>query len=515
MLNSNQIRQAVEEKSPSGFSTYTPKQITERIIDEDSFLGKKITAAMQMGVTREQALNYYSYGKTMGMLPQPKKSNFFERIGESAKQRSANVGMAIERQAAGEQGLGSTLLQTAGEATGLAFGDAPGEVLSSATNLVPEGVKEPIKETGIAILQTDIGQAGLQALSQGMDAYNSWKEANPVVAENLESVVNISAAVPVGKIVGATGKAGVSAIKSTTKKAIPSPKKIDDIIREGIEKGIRPSVAGKNTAKDMGVFTKDSSEAVKSIIERKNLLELTDDAGETVILPENLKQFAEAIDQTKEQVFKEYDALAKQAGDVGAEIDLAKVADELVDAVSDPKFVSLEDQSPEIADYLLKRASALEKRGTYTAEQAQQAIKNYNKTLESFYRNPSYENYAKASIDAMIANNLRESVDNTISNAVGEGYQMLKNKYGALRAIEKDVVKRAMVDARKNTKGLLDFTDIFTGGELVSGLITANPASIARAGIQKGIKEWFKVLNDPNRAIKSMFKKVDAFINTQ
>ena len=60
-----------------------------------------------------------------------------------------------------------------------------------------------------------------------------------------------------------------------------------------------------------------------------------------------------------------------------------------------------------------------------------------------------------------------------------------------------------------NVKGLIDFTDIFTGGELVAGLATMNPAMIARAGVQKGIKEWYKRITSPNYHVNKMFSGVE------
>ena len=519
MPTPEQLRLAMEQKAESGYPAYTTKQLADRVIAEDSFLGKKIQRAMQLGVSREQALNFYGYGSAMGKPPEPKKAGFFERLAQDVQQRSANLGQSIERQQMGQQGLGSTILQGAGEAFGLAFGDVPGEVIQSGINMTPNAIKQPIMGAAGAALQTKPGQAIAQGVQGVADAYGDFKQENPVVAENIESVANIGMSLPVGAIAGksvqAAGKAGraIASARAASKTAAAAGK-LDNVIADGIEKGIRISTTGKRSIGDLEQFKSQASEAVKAIIRKQDALKLTDEFGQEAAekLPQNLRQFSEAVDQTKKAIFEEYDQLARRAGEAGAEVDLSSVASELIDTVSDPKFASLEDQAPEIADYILKRTAALEKRGFYTAEQAQQAIKNYNLSLDSFYKNPNYENYATASIDAMIANNLRSAVDDVIGKATGGNYQALKNQYGALRAIEKDVLNRAIVDARKNTKGLLDFTDIFTGGDLIAGLATMNPALLAKAGAQKGIKEYFKFLNDPNRIVRSMFRKADALM---
>ncbi len=46
-------------------------------------------------------------------------------------------------------------------------------------------------------------------------------------------------------------------------------------------------------------------------------------------LPKSLKQFADAIEQTKAGVFAKYDAMARQAGDKGVTVDLAPAVAEL------------------------------------------------------------------------------------------------------------------------------------------------------------------------------------------
>jgi hypothetical protein len=75
--------------------------------------------------------------------------------------------------------------------------------------------------------------------------------------------------------------------------------------------------------------------------------------------------------------------------------------------------------------------------------------------------------------------------------------------------MEKEVNHRSIVDARKNVKGLLDFSDIFSGAEALKGLLTMDPASFATGVAARGIKNWYKRLNDPNVQIKNMFERVD------
>lgn len=365
----------------------------------------------------------------------------------------------------------------------------------------------PLSMTASAVAT---GIAG--AVGRGLE-----ETANSVTGKDDESVLSrVGQSLGEGAIAGATDLAAGKILRVAGKvgKQIFSPvaKQVDSIISKGIQ-AIRPSTAGKKVAGDLAKFDEQATLAIRTILdpERKKSFVYTD-GGEG--LPKNLRQFSEAIEKTREQVFLEYDTLAKQAGEQGAVIDLNNVVKEVADTISDPKYASWEDQNPELSDYLLKRLGALEKRGFYTAEQAQQAVKNYNNSLQAFYQRPEYDTYAKANIDAMIANNMRKALDESIESAAGPGYADLKKAYGALKSIEADVVKRSIVDARKNAKGLLDFSDIYTGSEMLSGLLTFNPAQFAKGAAGVGIKKYLQALNDPNRAISRMFKQADALLNT-
>lgn len=450
-------------------------------------------------------------------------NKFIGRIGNRIETAGEGVQQSLSDYQTGKQGAIQTGVQTAAQ-----IGSG---IMSPATEAIGTVTSEAMRTTGVdkaiaagaqSFAGTDIGQNAIQT-AKGL--YDSAAENFPQELRTAETVGKVGldaldiatvgfgkkAAMKGGEVL--TSKIDDAAKAAAAARIIQSADKVDNTILEGM-KAVRPSSAGKRAASDLVKFDDNSILAVKSIITNKAKLRLVDEFGEAVTeqLPQNVRQFADSIEQTRGIIYNQYDNLAKQAGEAGAQVDLKGVANEVIDAITDPRFVSLEDQAPEIADYLLKRATVLEKRGFYTAEQAQQAVKNYNATLKSFYSNPTYENYAKASIDAMIANNLRKGLDDVIENLTGAEYSALKKQYGALKAIEADVVKRAVVDARKNAKGLLDFTDVLTGGNLLTGLLTFNPAQAAKGGFGIAIKNYLKMLNDPNRNIRNMFRKSDALL---
>lgn len=311
----------------------------------------------------------------------------------------------------------------------------------------------------------------------------------------------------------------VSKFLGTKLEEIMPIKKINDMIKTGIEKGIRPSVEGKKTFSQSSAYLDKAQSAVKSIIENKDNLQLTDEFGEaTKTLPQNLKQFSQAIEQTKGQIFKQYNDLATKAGEMGATVELHPIANELTNVANNKV---LQRVAPNVAKYAQDRAKSFAGGGareyaelggvknTFTASEAQEAITSLNNSLEAFYKNPSYDTASRAYIDSLIVNRLRKSLDDVIEKSVAPGYQDLKRTYGALKTIEKDVNRRAVVDARKNVKGLIDFSDVFSGSQVVQGIVTMNPATVTTGISAKIIANLYKMKNDPNRIVSKMFKNVD------
>ena len=368
---------------------------------------------------------------------------------------------------------------------------------------------------------------------EGLESqYGSWENIKRSIMEDPAGTAFVVRGLMEGAS-GVAGKAGLpktaKVLKTTGETVLPvekvisgtqglydmitgkvKPENIDAFITKNFEKGVRPSVSGKGTASQVKAYEDKAITGVKTIVENKGSLKLTDEFGEpTGKVPQTLKQAAQAIEQTKKIIFDKYNTMAKAAGEKGATVDLNPIASELNKIANDPV---MQDLHPGMAKYAEVKAKTLTKRGSYTTEQSQQAIKLYNDVLEAFYKNPTYETATRAAIDAMVANELRSGLDASIESSTAPGYQALKKQYGALKTIEKDVVHRAILDARKNAKGLIDFSDFATAAEVVNGFARMDPASFATGGAIKGISWYYKYLNNPNTAIKRLFEGVDRAI---
>jgi hypothetical protein len=292
---------------------------------------------------------------------------------------------------------------------------------------------------------------------------------------------------------------------------------INKVIDKSIDKAIRPSVVGKRTATQTAQYYNNARQAVQTIYENKNNLvfdDINNPMGYTNKLPESLREFSSAIEQTKNNVFTAYDLLQRQAGQEGVKIPLNSIANEIQSGVSSKAIKTL---YPNVRKYALVKADALRKAKTFTPQETQDAIKMLNNNLQAFYKNPTPDTASKAVIDSAIVNNLRNGLDDAISamperlpseSMAQPSYQILKRQYGALKAIEKDVNRRAIVEGRKNIKGLIDFTDIISGGNIAKGILTLNPAEFATGLVQKGIANYIKFVNNPDNIIKNMFRIV-------
>lgn len=433
------------------------------------------------------------------VFPEQKvNGTLFEKLGdrqENAKNallRGALDGNMIQGglQATGQ--AAGAVADTVGAGIGVAAKGA-GKIASAVT---PDFIEDPIKNFFGGLMEDDATKSVLLTAANAGETYGDFRKKNPDIARTIESSVNVA---ELGGLTAATGAAkGVAQKRQLTK--------IDDIIDDGIMKGVKPTVRGKKSVARLDQFKQNGRDAVKSIVQRKEGLKLVDEFGEEIFdkAPENLPQFAQAIEQTKKQVFSEYSALAKQATDDGLIIELDDVVKQLDNIASDKAKRAVR---PEVIEHAKRISDRFKKLGTVTPDEADEMIKELNSSLQSFYAGVG--DRSKAQVEGSIAKKLRQSLDEAVSNSTDASFQTLKSEYGALRAIEDEVSKRALVEARKVSKGLLDMTDVFTGGELVSGALTMDPSSILRGAAGKSIKTWYKRLNDPNLAIKKMFKKVD------
>jgi hypothetical protein len=403
-------------------------------------------------------------------------------------------------------------LRLAGGAAG-SLVDIPIKAGKAVLESAPGGqwLENNVKTAGEQIGSIPLGK-GHTLSDIPLGAKQMFSELSPRTQKNIGAIGNITGVVPAGKLLGT----GLEFVGKNLPKITPEAKAmregavLDKAIDVGIDKGIKPTFVGKKDLGRMEKFRGNVNDAVRTIADNQSNIKILDDAGEAVHHPRTSAEMAQAIDQTKKIIYKQYHDMAIAAGDAGAEFNASPVISKLDKFASKPGEV-LDPKDPrlglpeEIRNYADKIKTDIQELHGAPPEIIEERIKHYNKSLQGFY--DGRVTREKAEIDASVANALREELDDEIMGSVGEGYQGLKNQYGALKASERDVNHRALMQARRANKSVLDFTDVFTGGELIGGVLTLNPALIARGAAGRGIKEIYKNLNNPDRYIEKMFNE--------
>lgn len=428
-----------------------------------------------------------------------------EKYTNLAKKQYEEAGRVME-DVLGKEWLETDAKEVAGIAGGVALDVATAGTYGAAAKTAKTGtLLKPIVQTSVPTVISKLSSTGVKEAAKKAAVGASVGYGYDVTGnlQNHEEGVNI--VTPGFATLLGAGLPAFGYAFGAAKEALKG-KSLETIVSKGIEKGIKPSVAGKKTISAIDEYAEKSRDAIKSIINNKQNLKLQNKYGEEIVgeLPDTLDEFAESIKQTKKVIFDEYDALSKSASKTGNVVTFDKVIPELEKAANDT-VLNLKD--PSVAKYAADMIDRFKQVGSLTPEQTQQFITEMNADLQAFYRNPSYGSGTKVAIDAMIANNMRESLDNVIESATGKQYQKLKSLYGSLKAIEKDVNHRAIVNARKNENGLIDFTNIFTYGDIAAGMASGNLAQTTRGVLGKVLQSWYKYRNDPNVIIREMFKQ--------
>lgn len=275
-------------------------------------------------------------------------------------------------------------------------------------------------------------------------------------------------------------------------------------------RAVKPGIPGKRSSTQRDDYYAQVKSAISSIVDNKENLAFADETGRVTTgeLPKSLAQFSDAIEQTKQRVFDQYNAKAMAADDQGALVSLFPVYMKLNEIVHDPVY---QDLAPNVVKNTSDMVNTMMARGWYSPAEMQRAIRTLNEGLDAFYKNPSMETATRASVDARLASLLRERLDDAITKLDGPGYQELKNEYGALKAIERDVNNRVGVVARQEKGGGIfgRIADVGAIGEVLHGIVTLNVAPVIKGTLLKAVAERVKQARNPDNVIAKVFERAE------
>lgn len=376
---------------------------------------------------------------------------------------------------------------------------------------------------GTAIPETDAGQAISRVLGypgsklgsaiQGLGERALGKSAADAIAPYAGAAMDVAALTPAARAAGSVERVATSATNPFAG-VKAGGQTLADVVSEGragaadrwIDDMYRKAVGPSTTGRDTPLQRRN---AISEIIGNKADLKYTDAEGKVTAsgrLPQSLNETVEAIDQSKDKLFQQWDTLTKLAGEQGARVDIAPVVQALRQQAADP---SLRRVNPAAVKRAEELADEYAKSGTLTPTEAQNDITAFNQNLKRYYKAPQ----AVAPVEEAAVRALRQQLDQTVEATVAPGYQALKTRYGALRAIEDDVDRAARRVGNWRAGGGI-FSPVANIGsvlEIGRGIVNMNLADVAAGITLKGLAEYAKARSNPNAVIRRMFKAAEKY----
>lgn len=284
---------------------------------------------------------------------------------------------------------------------------------------------------------------------------------------------------------------------------------INRTINTNVDSAIRPGVSGKKNRSGIESFHHSADEGVKDIISNKDALRIANRDGNIVPgkLPESLDELSQAIDQRMKQHVRRFDQLQEAAGLNGSVGTLSGAIKELTNLVEGTHLPEIQSYAKGRLDWLKRELS--NNGGVISPGKMQDILAELNQKAKAYYLSPSYETATSSGIDKLLANQIRKEQYDIVTKGAGPGYDIERKAFGSLKDMESDVNRRLVVDARKNIKGLADFSDMWTAADLVEGLTSLNPTHALKGVARLATKVYLKHSNNPNSIVKELFDKTD------
>lgn len=276
---------------------------------------------------------------------------------------------------------------------------------------------------------------------------------------------------------------------------------VDKALVSGYRRAIKPG-RDSTTPTIAGLDRQDAriTTAFDQMIRNRSHLTLTDEAGNefTGRLPQSRRQFAEGLDQLKRETFRQYSAMA---GDAGVRVDLTPIIADLRRLAEDPVRKL---NHPETASRATELADRYAERGSLSPLEAQDAVQMLNKDLKWGKNIDSDWHTIQTELWSALRNQLDKAIE-TPNN--GPGYLQLRERYGVYRSIEKQLAASIQKHANNIPGGLIgQGADLLTTERALHGIFAADPHSLATAVGVRAARNLWKWANDPDRAIKRLFQ---------
>lgn len=426
-----------------------------------------------------------------------RKPGFISRVGEDLKKRAGSIKETISEGMKGESNPLRSGVRIAGQIAG-GIGDVVAEGAVSGFRALPDVVEQPIRKAGTKILQTKVGQAGLEAIEQGVEAYEAFKIKYPEIAEDLEAVVNIASILPAwkGAQVGTqaaktVGKNVVEAVESTVAKGA---KVIDDVAKPAakVAKDIIP------TRKEVisGQITKalDLTQGDVSNIKLSTKNDVGDWISNKNLIGGNKK---ETLGKVKELVDTQYKGVRDEIAKVPTVYKSAtvpRVRESLSMLESDLKGVLGQEKAYQQVVNLLKKKE-------YKLEDVQKVKELLDDQFDLYKATGDVKaGQTKAGL-ANVRQELKTFIEKEVKDNTGADIRGMNNDVATGKSIQQLADKRSTRDFTRANVSLSDL------GVFGTGSILATPLGGAAAFVVKRIMETPTMRLKLAKFLKSLPKK--------
>lgn len=354
--------------------------------------------------------------------------------------------------------------------------------IGRATKVGVEAVKQPFKQS---VLQAGKNLAREGAVGGGLSSAGTQLQEkgtiNPVE-------------VGIGSVLGGLAGGGLGAIGAGASRLLQK------IPKEQIAKNVETAtskalgVSGKRPATGAIVQPKKMAEGL-AIVRKYN--PDIDIKGSDNLFDDTIKGLVKA----KDAVFKSYDDIARKAGDEGIKVDVIALEETL------SKYLKGITTGPKKARArrLLTELRSNFPDGEATPSQLQNYIQLLNEELGGVSGGAER---GAVGVVSDFTRQAREAMETAISKA-GKEYQQFRNDYASLKSIEDALVREYQKVMRKKGSGLSAYADMISNAEILSSVISANPALMAKGLAFKLGAKLIKSAQDPETYLRQAFEGID------
>ena len=272
-------------------------------------------------------------------------------------------------------------------------------------------------------------------------------------------------------------------------------KQIDEQTKAELRQATRPSITWIDTTWKYAKQDEKLLNWVKEVVNQ----------GHT---PKTTKEALEKISESKKQIWNNIEETNRK---VDIKTNWKDLRDDIYNFIDDTDNDDLFRANPELEIRLKNYADSIETNKRFqdlSQEDLQNLLTDMNsKTPSSKFLQQLDTNPIETQKNIVIANILREKTEKNLMDTLWITNQELRNKYWALRELEKNLAKRYGVFARQNPKWLTDMFSMDALPDMLIWLATGDFKQAWKWFLKKVWAKFIKGRNNPDTIIANIFKK--------